>query len=176
MTVKVNDAASNVIAAPIRKKIELLRKMRYEAEQEDVFSLSDDLSADDDFKGLCLELAEEAIERELQSDAVAERIKELTERKGRLIRTADSLRNIILQCMETRGENTIQSPTVTLSVSKIKPDVVVTDEAALPSRFFIPQPPKLDKKALKEAVLNDGEVIDGASIGNGKISLTIRRK
>ncbi len=160
----------------IRQRIEQLRKMRYEVEQEDVFSLSDDLSSESDFKGLCLELAEEAIERELQAEAVAVRIKELTERKGRLARTAESLRNIILQCMETRGENLIQSPVATLSVSRIGPDIVITDESALPSRFFTSQPPKLDKKALKEAVLNDGEVIEGVTTGNGKLSLAIRRK
>ncbi len=65
---------------------------------------------------------------------------------------------------------------MTLSVSKRAGDLVITDEALLPSRFFKPQPPVLDKKALKDAVIGDGEVIDGASIGNGSISLTIRRK
>lgn len=160
----------------IREKISLLRKLRYESSEEDVFSLSEDLSGVSDFKGLCLELAEEAIERELQAEAVQERIKEMSDRKARMLRTAESIRNIILQCLESRGESSVQSPALTLSVSRLKPDVVITDESALPSRFFTPQPPKLDKKALKDAVLEDGEIINGASIGNGKISLTIRRK
>jgi hypothetical protein len=75
-----------------------------------------------------------------------------------------------------RGEPTIKSPALTLSVSRRSGDLVVTDEALVPSRFFKPQPPVLDKKALKEAVVSDGEIIDGATIGNGSISLTIRRK
>ena len=78
--------------------------------------------------------------------------------------------------MEIRGEDSIKCPTLTLSISRRGGDLVVTDEALIPSRFFKPQPPVLDKKALKEAVVTDGEVIDGTSIGNGSIGLTIRRK
>jgi Siphovirus Gp157 len=160
----------------IREKIQRLKKIRYEEEAEDVFSISDDVASSEDFKELCLELAEEAIERELDADAIAARIKELTDRKGRMLRSAETLRDLVLQCMDIRGEGSIASPFLTLSVSKIKPGIVVTDESLIPSRFFTPQPPKLDKTALKEAVINDGEVIDGVGLGNGKINLTIRRK
>lgn len=160
----------------IRAKVQKLKRIRYELESTDVASLSDDLVRADDFKELCLDLAEEAVERELHADAIDQRIKELTERKTRLLRTAETLRDLVLQCMEIRGEKKIQSPALTLSTSQVKPGIVITDESAIPSRFFAPQPPKLDKAALKEAVLTDGEVIDGVAIGNGKSTLTIRRK
>ncbi len=123
-----------------------------------------------------MEIADAAVDYEHQAKAVAERIAEMTERKSRLSRTAENLRNVILQSMSIRGMKTIPSPVLTLSVSDRAGDVVITDEALIPSRFFKPQPPVLDKKALKEAVLKDGEVIEGASLGNGSISLTIRRK
>jgi hypothetical protein len=168
-----------MVSAPgesIRDKIGNLRRIRYDTESDEVFGLSDGLLESADFKELCLGIAEEAVERELQADAVAERIKELTERKGRLLRTAEAMRNLVLQCMETRGESSIQSPTLTLSAMQVKPGIVITDESAIPSRFFTPQPPKLDKTALKESVLTDGEVIEGVAIGNGKTTLTIRRK
>jgi len=158
-------------------KIKQLREVRYAIEGEDFAAgLSDELGHADDFRSLCLEIAEEAVEREVQAEAIESRIKELQARKQRITHSAETLRNIVLQCMDTRGEKTIGSPTLTLSVSTREPDLVITDESAIPSRFFIPQPPALDKKALKDAVLNDGEVIDGTSLGNGKISLTIRRK
>ena len=160
----------------IRAKIGRLKRIRYETESADVADLSDELVKADDFRDLCLALAEEAVERELQAEAIDQRMKELAERKARFLRSAETLRNMVLQCMEIRGEKAIPSPTLTLSASQIKPGIVVTDESAIPSRFFTPQPPKLDKAALKEAVLTDGEVIDGVAIGNGKSSLTIRRK
>ena len=77
---------------------------------------------------------------------------------------------------------------------------MITTEADIPSDFFVPQPPpppKLDKNALKEALLaremkaafaasleSDGEraqalaaiaPIPGASLNNGGFSLQIRR-
>ena len=160
----------------IRDKITRIRKLRYDLENDEVLSLSDDLSGTDDFKALCLELAEEAVERELQAEAIAARIKELQDRKARVEHTAETLRSLVLQCMVTRNETTIPSPAITLSVSTLKPSVIVTDESAIPSRFFKPQDPKLDKAALKDAVLNDGEVIEGVARDNGKVTLTIRRK
>lgn len=160
----------------IRSKIEWLKKIRYETESADVVDWSDDLSKSDDFSELCLAIAEEAVEREHQAEAIELRIKELTERKARVLRSAETMRDVVLQCLEIRGERKIQSPALTLSTSLVKPGIVVTDESAIPSRFFTPQPPKLDKAALKAAVLTDGEVIDGVAIGNGKSTLTIRRK
>jgi hypothetical protein len=160
----------------IRQKIKQLRELRYAVEAEDFGEISNDLSLSDDFRSLCLEIAEEAVERESQGEAIESRIKDLQARKQRLLHGAEMLRNIVLQGMDIRGERSISSPTLTLSVSNLSPDVVITDESSVPSRFFTPQPPKLDKKALKEAVLKDGEIIDGVTVGNGKISLTIRRK
>ncbi|WP_238603036.1 siphovirus Gp157 family protein, partial [Fimbriiglobus ruber] len=145
-------------------------------ESEDFGDMSDGLTGAEDFRPLCLELAEEAVEREALAEAIEVRIKDLQVRKQRYLAGAEMLRTLILQCMDTRGEKAISSPELTLGITTRSPDVVVTDEAAVPSRFFTPQPPKLDKKALKDAVLTDGEVIDGVSLGNGKISLTIRRK
>lgn len=160
----------------LHDSLKKLREIRYGIEPEDVEGLSDWLSEAEDFEGLCLEIAEAAIEHELQAAAVAARIKDLTDRKGRLLRTADNLRSVVLQCMEIRGKPGIPSPTLTLSVTRRSGDLVVTDESLIPSRFFRQPPPVLDKKALTEALVTDGEVIDGATIGNGSISLTIRRK
>jgi len=160
----------------LHETLKRLKEIRYSVEVEDIETLSEGLTQAEDFKSLCLDIAEAAIDHELQAKAVSERITEMTERKSRLMRTSDNLRNIVLQCMEIRGEDTIKSPTLTLSVSRRGGDLVVTDEALVPSRFFKPQPPVLDKKALKDAVVTDGEVIDGATVGNGSIGLTIRRK
>lgn len=153
-----------------------LKAIRYSVEDADLEALSEGLTQSTDFESACLDIAEAAVEHELQAKAVADRIAELGERKARLLKTADSLRAIVLQSMEIRTVPTIKSPTLTLSVTRRSGDLVITDESLLPSRFFKPQPPVLDKKALKEAVVTDGEVIDGAAIGNGSISLTIRRK
>ncbi|WP_020476242.1 siphovirus Gp157 family protein [Zavarzinella formosa] len=160
----------------IRHKLRRLKEIRYVAEDDGCLDLSAGLAESDDFRSLCLEIAEEAVERELQAEVIEARIKELQARKQRVTRTAETLRDVVLQCMDIRGEATIASPILTLSISRRKPDITITDESRLPAKFFVQPPPELDKRALREAVLIDGEIIDGVTVGNGKISLTIRRK
>jgi hypothetical protein len=72
-------------------------------------------------------------------------------------------------------------PGATLSLAKRARAVVITNEADVPARFFIAQPipaPKLDKKALAAALadLATGQSIPGATLDNGSVSLTVRRK
>ncbi len=71
----------------------------------------------------------------------------------------------------------IKLPTATISIAKRKPGVVIDNEATIPSRFFVQPPappPKLDKKALADALT--AGAIEGAHLDNGSVSLTVRRK
>lgn len=88
----------------------------------------------------------------------------------------DRIRALIEQAMAMTEQTKLRLPTATLSLAKRKPAVVIDDEAAIPSRFWTPQPPpppKLDKAALKDA-LAEGDV-PGAHLDNGGFGLTIRR-
>lgn len=95
-------------------------------------------------------------------------------RRERFKARAQALRATIEQAMMLLEVKKLERPTATLSLAERKPKVCISDEAALPSRFFKSEP-KLDKKALNEAVLS-GEEIAGAYIDNGTVSLTVRRK
>ena len=54
------------------------------------------------------------------------------------------------------------------TISYRKSEVVeVADEAAVPDEFLVPQPPKVDKVGLKEAI-KGGAVIDGVTIAEKK--------
>ena len=159
----------------IRYKINQLRSMRGELETTDLIEMSEGLSGEENFKDLCLELADEVAEYETSAEAIATRIKELQARKSRMDRSAETLRNVILQALDQNNIKSLPSPCVTLTVNTLK-TMEITNESLLPSRFFLPQPPQLDAKALRDAILKDGEVIEGAGPGNDKISLTIRRK
>jgi hypothetical protein len=109
-------------------------------------------------------------------------------------------RTLIEQAMAITEQAKLRRPAATLTLRKLPPDVVVITEADIPSHFFVPQPPpppKLDKKALKQALLaremkvafaaslgNEAEragalaaitPIPGATLDNGSLSLQIRR-
>ena len=120
----------------VHESLKKLKQIKFCIEPEDLDGLSDGLAESSDFEFLCLEIAEAAIEHELQAKAVADRISEMTERKARLVRTADTLRSVVLQCMEIRGQSSIPSATLTLSVTRRGGDLVVMDEALIPTRFF----------------------------------------
>jgi hypothetical protein len=51
--------------------------------------------------------------------------------------------------------------------------VVITDEHAIPQAFWRPQPPKLDRKAIGEA-LKAGQAVPGAQLSNGGTTLAIK--
>lgn len=103
--------------------------------------------------------------------AVIDRIKD---RKDRAERRADKLRTIVTQVMDTAGLKTAKTPGGTYTIRDLPPSPVVEDESQIPAAYFKPADPKLDKKAINEAIKN-GEAVPGVRMSNGSISLTIRR-
>lgn len=98
-------------------------------------------------------------------------------RRHQIGKRKDRLTALIEQAMVATDQPTLRLPTATLTLAKRQPSVVIANEADIPARFWIEQErpaPKLDKKALKEALAT--ETIPGAALDNGSVSLTVRRK
>lgn len=87
---------------------------------------------------------------------------------------ADRIRGLIEQAMVIADIPSIRRPCATFTVKATKPAPVVSDEAAIPAKFWKPQPPTLNKTAINDAVKN-GETVPGVSMTNGGTSLQIRR-
>src|SRR5438876_10195526 len=75
------EAVMQQVEPNIRKKIQQLRDLRYAVEAEEFGDLSDCLTDAEDFRSLCLEIAEEAVEREAHAEAMEARIHDLQARK-----------------------------------------------------------------------------------------------
>ncbi|ACI55738.1 Gp157 family protein [Rhizobium leguminosarum bv. trifolii WSM2304] len=102
---------------------------------------------------------------------------EFAERRRRLEERAGRVKATIEQAMITTEQESFRLPTATLTLTKRAPGLIVTNEADIPTRFWIEQErpaPKLDKKALRAAL--DDQPIPGATLDNGSRSLSIRRK
>lgn len=148
-------------------------------------ALASEIANDPDF---LLDLAEgetsllEILDAMLEADAMDEGLIEgaaaaaasIAERKERFAKRRAARRVIIEQALVILERNKLERPCATISMANRAPQVIVTDESALPSKFFKSEP-KLDKKALKEA-LDAGEQVPGATLSNGSQSLTIRRR
>lgn len=91
---------------------------------------------------------------------------------------AERIRALIEQAMVATDQQTLRLPTATISLSRRQPGLVITNEADIPTKFWVEQErpaPKLDKKALAEALKNN-ERIPGASLDNGTVSISVRRR
>jgi hypothetical protein len=76
--------------------------------------------------------------------------------------------------MSTAGVKKLERPAATLSLRSVPPKAIITSEVELPSRFFVDQAPKLDKKAVLDA-LKAGEKVAGAELSNGGETIALRR-
>lgn len=150
-------------------------RRQLESPSIDPQTLFDTLDGETELTDALLAVADEVDERESTAAALGERIKRLTERKSRMEKGAETLRQSIVMAISSADiKETIKGDACTLTVSSTAPKLDVVEESAIPSTYWAPQDPKLDKKALTQA-LRDGAEIPGAKLTNGGLKLTIRR-
>lgn len=96
----------------------------------------------------------------------------LDARRARFVRREEAYRGMILAALQALGLPNMKQPDFSVSWRPGGAAVIITDDTLLPTEYvrIIRQP---DKIALKEALAN-GEVIDGAELGNGADVLMIR--
>ena len=163
------------VSAEVAYYVELRKTLEEQGYSDDPQMLLDTLEGETDLNGALLLLADHVQSLTAQAKGIDSRIADLSDRKARVTKSAETLRNIILQAMDTASVPKIAGDCITLSVRKLSGQMTVTDESAIPSAYWRQPPPVLDKAALKEA-LKGGDEVPGAEIGNGGISLTMRVK
>lgn len=97
----------------------------------------------------------------------------LQNRAARFAKRAETARALIEQALTLADLEKLERPTGTLSLTRRAPKVEITEEADIPAEFWKPSDPKLDKKALAEA-LKEGRSVPGACLSNAAPTLTIR--
>jgi hypothetical protein len=124
-----------------------------------------------------LDVIRDAIIRVGELEAMVEGLKlhseTLAKRKHRLEEQASRIRTAICSAMEVGSIKKLELDVATATQKPVPPKAEVTDEAAVPSRFWKPQPPKLDKKAVLDA-LKAKEEVPGCVLSNGGTTVSIR--
>jgi hypothetical protein len=137
---------------------------------------ADMIDGETDFPRVMSRLVRAQQERIALASGVAEYIGALSERKARMERGANGIKETMLDLMQAAGADKVTLPEATISVTKPRTTVEIVDgaEAHLPQGFvtFKPIP---DKTALKSA-LEAGEDIPGARLVTGDPGLTIRTR
>lgn len=123
-----------------------------------------------------VEALQSAVARDLELDSMIDAAKatakRLSERISRLEKQRETLRAAMVLALETTGKKRLETPIGTLALMATQAALVVTEEADIPSEFWKPQPPKLDKTALKKA-LKDKREVAGARLSNGGMTVQI---
>lgn len=141
---------------------------------QDEQTLLDTLEGATDLEDGLASVALSALEDEAFATALKGMIADMETRKSRFADRAQKRRELILWAMQEAGLKKIAKPAITLGLSNTAGKVVITDPDAVPDKFKTPQDPKIDKKAIADAIKAEQDV-PGAMIGNGGISLNVRK-
>lgn len=110
---------------------------------------------------------------EADAETLAGMMKDMAERKARLLRKAESMRATVLWAMQEVGLTKLPAPDFTASVSAGRPKVLITDPDALPDDACIFK--REPSKTAIAAALAEGPV-DGAEWSNPQPVLTVRTR
>lgn len=153
-----------------------LRRRLIESDPEiDETTLLDTLEGASNLNEAIGEVIRAALEEEALADALRARLGAMRERLERIEAASAKKREVAQAVMEDAGIEKILEPDFMVSLRVSPPGVALVNEAEIPEPFWIPQPPKLDRKGILDA-LKAGSRVPGATFTNSKVSLAIRTK
>jgi hypothetical protein len=105
----------------------------------------------------------------LESDieAIKSEEKRLADKRKAIENKVSSIKEYLQHEMEVADISKVKRPTLTVSIQANPPSVEVFDESKIPSTYMVPQPSRIDKKAILTA-LKDGLLIEGCSLKQSK--------
>jgi hypothetical protein len=98
---------------------------------------------------------------------------DLAARRDRIEKRIALRKVAILVAMQSGEIQKIETPAGTISRKAVPPSALILDEAAIPAEFWKPQDPKLDKKAVLDA-LKAKQDVPGAQLSNGGETIQTR--
>ena len=113
------------------------------------------------------------VELDALMNGIAGAIANLKDRGERFEQQRDSIRTAIATAMEAGGVKKVEHAIGTVSLKTVPPKAIITDEASIPARFWKPSDPKLDKRAVLDA-LKSSEAVPGAELSNGSMTIQIK--
>jgi hypothetical protein len=134
----------------------------------------DTLEGETDFNRIMSRLVRVRNEKLADADGLAGYIGDLSERKARQVRGADGVKALMLSLMSVADVPKLVLPEATISVTKPRTSVEVTDPDVLPQGTFSTVR-KPDIAAIK-ALLEAGDDVPGALLKTGEPGLTVRTK
>lgn len=136
-------------------------------------TLADTLEGLTDLNEMIAAVARSALTYEALAEGLKLHVARLQVRHQRFLHRAEACRQIARDAMVEANLKTLRAADFTLSVRLGNSSLVLTDERTVPSEYWRPQAPRLDRMSL----LNDlkrGIPVEGATLSNPAPVLSVR--
>src|SRR5262245_4249393 len=150
-------------------------RLRLEDPTLDEQTLSDTVEGLTDLHEIVAAIVRAALADEALATGLKGRIAEMQDRLERLQECAAKRRHIAKDVMVELDLKKITAPDFTISVRPGIPALLVLDEAAVPSIYWEPREPRLNRRGLLNE-LKGGADIDGVTLSNPEPVLSVRTK
>ncbi len=138
-------------------------------------TLADTLEGITDLHEMIAAVIRSALVDEALSAGLRKRLDDMRDRLERLQERGAKKRQLALEAMDEVGLSKLQQPDFTASTRSGSPALVVTAEGDVPSPYWVPQTPKMDRQALL-CELKRGVEIPGVQLNNPNPVLVVRTK
>lgn len=155
------------------RAVDVLKEQLREIAGDDEQLLHDTIEGEFDLPGLIAMAAEQNLTDASLVNGIKQAEEKLAARRDRIEKRISLRRVAILAAMQAGELRTVETPCGTISRKAVPPALLVLDEAKIPSDFWKPSDPRLDKKALTDA-LKSGRQIEGATLSNGNETIAVR--
>jgi hypothetical protein len=121
------------------------------------------------------EIIRSALVDEALQSGLRLRLQDMKERLSRLEARSTKKRELAIDAMQEAGLRKLEQPDFTASMRASQPSLMIVAEDQIPSAYWLPQPPKLDRQTVLSC-LKRGEEIGGVQLSNSKPVLSVRTK
>lgn len=103
-------------------------------------------------------------ELKASNERIRKEEKRLAERRRTQQNTYDRIRRTLLDQMKLLEIDKVKTDRYTVSIRQNPVKIVVEDDRYIPKAYFDEQPPKLNRKKLKEYIMTSGETVKGVEL------------
>jgi Siphovirus Gp157 len=164
-----------LLSVEASKYLQLKERILSNYPHADEQTLADTLEGITDLHEMIAAVIRSALVDEALQAGLRTRLGDMRERLTRLEERGAKKRQLALDAMHEVGLGKLQQPDFTVSTRPGSPALVILAEDAIPSPYWVPQPPKIDRHAILGELKRGGE-IPGVQLSNPKPVLVVRTK
>ena len=168
----VSNEVMRLEAAHYRELAKQLRQFYVDIDDE---TLADTLEGESDLPQTIEEVVRSSLEDAAFIVGLKSRLDEVNARLSRLRNRYEKKRELVCWAMGSAGIGKLQVAEFSVSLAQGGQKLEVSDEARVPAIYFVPQPSKLDRMSLQDA-LKRGEAIEGAYLVQSGPHIVVRTR